>query len=415
MDTLAYTHLAIDYQPAIQSTGTSLPSELGLSDTARSPHAVGYSRVKVLSAVVCLSILGFASSAMALLQRGDSGDDVTKLQEALKQKGYFTGSTTGFFGEITEAAVIQFQTAKGLEADGIVGSATESALSTGISNTSASGTSTGASGGSAIASSGTLQQGDEGDAVTSLQTALKKLNYYDGPITGFFGPLTEEAVIRFQQAKGLTADGVVGPQTLAALSGGQSTGGQPNNQGSGVPIPISTGGTTTTGGTSSNALADLQTKLNTLGYYFGSIDGIYGPQTERAIRDFQSANGLNPDGFLGPETQAKLNAVYQAKINPPANGGSGSSLPPPTTPAPNNPPPVQPPVIVGKLPYVVVVPITDNATLTSVRQIVPGAVLSDSRLGKYANAGTFADRAGADSVSRQLRAAGLDARVAYFP
>ncbi len=420
MDTLAYTHLAVEYQSPNQSNvpnRSDASQQVSQTDAdclaeGRSPHrhqagTKHYSRLKVVSAMVCLSVLGFASSAMALLQRGDSGDEVSNLQEALAKKGLFNGPVTGFFGELTEAAVIRFQQANGLEADGIVGPATEAALSTTRSSSSGSTTSgttnTSATGGTAIATTGTLRQGDEGDAVKSLQETLTKLNYYDGPITGFFGPLTEAAVIRFQEEKGLDADGIVGSQTLAALQSGERP----------VPVPVTdTGGQSTVVG--SAALADVQRKLKADGFYYGPIDGIYGSQTEAAIRDFQAANGLTADGFLGPDTIAALNRP-----------SGGPQLPSPTpTPLPSNPlpqpipsaqPSPAPPVIVGKLPYVVVVPIQDNNTLTSVRQLVPGAVLSNSRLGQYANAGMYADRAQADTLTNQLRKAGLDARVAYFP
>ncbi|HEY9702121.1 MAG TPA: peptidoglycan-binding domain-containing protein [Allocoleopsis sp.] len=55
------------------------------------------------------------------------------------------------------------------------------------------------------------------DDVYELQKRLKKLGYYQGPVTGFFGRLTEAAVKRFQEAKGLEVDGIVGSQTKLAL------------------------------------------------------------------------------------------------------------------------------------------------------------------------------------------------------
>jgi N-acetylmuramoyl-L-alanine amidase len=50
-----------------------------------------------------------------------------------------------------------------------------------------------------------------------LQAALKQAGYLKGQVTGFFGKLTEDALIKFQQAQGLPADGVAGPQTQEAL------------------------------------------------------------------------------------------------------------------------------------------------------------------------------------------------------
>jgi hypothetical protein len=65
----------------------------------------------------------------------------------------------------------------------------------------------------------TLRLGDSGDAVRAVQQALKT-----GLIDGEFGPATQQAVVAFQTASGLTADGIVGPKTLAALSSAVGSG-----------------------------------------------------------------------------------------------------------------------------------------------------------------------------------------------
>jgi len=44
----------------------------------------------------------------------------------------------------------------------------------------------------------------------------------------------------------------------------------------------------------------IQTKLKRWGYYTGAVDGIYGSQTKKAVRYFQSKNGLAVDGIVGP-------------------------------------------------------------------------------------------------------------------
>ena len=62
----------------------------------------------------------------------------------------------------------------------------------------------------------------------------------------------------------------------------------------------------------------IQTKLKRWGYYTGSIDGIYGPQTKKAVRYFQSKNGLAVDGIVGPQTARALGMTLSS--------GSGSSL-----------------------------------------------------------------------------------------
>jgi len=63
----------------------------------------------------------------------------------------------------------------------------------------------------------TLYWGSSGEDVRKLQTRLKDWGYYDGPIDGVFGAGTSKAVKYFQQKNGLTPDGIVGPQTWAAL------------------------------------------------------------------------------------------------------------------------------------------------------------------------------------------------------
>jgi N-acetylmuramoyl-L-alanine amidase len=63
----------------------------------------------------------------------------------------------------------------------------------------------------------TLRRGDKGPAVVALQKDLHALGYWLGARNDSFGPLTEQAVSAFQKVEGLTADGVAGPATLAAL------------------------------------------------------------------------------------------------------------------------------------------------------------------------------------------------------
>ncbi|MBE6810151.1 MAG: spore cortex-lytic enzyme [Ruminococcaceae bacterium] len=59
--------------------------------------------------------------------------------------------------------------------------------------------------------------GSVGDEVSEIQSRLKKWGYYDGKVDGIFGSATRNAVIKFQKNNNLTADGVVGAKTLAAL------------------------------------------------------------------------------------------------------------------------------------------------------------------------------------------------------
>ncbi len=62
-----------------------------------------------------------------------------------------------------------------------------------------------------------LKQGSSGDTVKELQRRLKRWGYYSGSVDGVFGAATKKAVVAFQKKNGLTADGVVGKATFAAL------------------------------------------------------------------------------------------------------------------------------------------------------------------------------------------------------
>ena len=59
-------------------------------------------------------------------------------------------------------------------------------------------------------------------------------------------------------------------------------------------------------GSSGETVRQIQQKLKTWGYYQGSVDGIYGSGTEKAVKSFQSRNGLTADGMAGPKTLAAM-------------------------------------------------------------------------------------------------------------
>lgn len=59
-------------------------------------------------------------------------------------------------------------------------------------------------------------------------------------------------------------------------------------------------------GSRGNEIIEVQRKLKNWGYYDGVVDGVYGEDTYRAVRKFQSKNGLRVDGIIGPETKRAL-------------------------------------------------------------------------------------------------------------
>lgn len=70
----------------------------------------------------------------------------------------------------------------------------------------------------------------------------------------------------------------------------------------------------------------IQTKLKRWGYYTGSVDGIYGPLTKKAVRYFQSKNGLAVDGIVGPKTAAALGITLSSSSGKNSSSISSSDL-----------------------------------------------------------------------------------------
>ncbi|WP_280637246.1 peptidoglycan-binding protein [Alkalihalobacillus sp. BA299] len=217
------------------------------------------------------------------LQEGDKGEEVEKLQTYLKKLGFYKGSIDGIFGPVTKEAVKAFQKSQGLTVDGIVGSNTREALKKALSTPQPK----------PSPEKKNLERGAQGEEVKSLQTTLKKLGYYKGTIDGIFGPVTEQAVKAFQKSKGLTVDGIVGPNTREALSTAQP---KPSPEKKNLKR-----------GAQGEEVKSLQTRLKKLGYYKGTIDGIFGPVTEQAVKAFQKSKGLTVDGIVGPNTREALN------------------------------------------------------------------------------------------------------------
>jgi peptidoglycan hydrolase-like protein with peptidoglycan-binding domain len=277
METFAYIHLsaASNNSENIELVAYDLKwlNELNWSKLSTKAS------IRLLSLTLALVIVGMSGNAFAL-QRGNSGSQVTAVQQQLTNVGFYNGPITGYYGDLTTAAVIRFQRAKGLAVDGIAGPNTLSALS----GTSSSGS----------VSSGTLlQRGSRGTSVTQLQNQLKAAGYFNGPVTGYYGELTEAAVIRFQRAKGLTVDGIVGTNTLAALNGSSNV----------ATVPT---GIELRPGSSGSAVTQVQNRLKALGFYKGPVTGVYGQLTETAVRDFQRSRRITETGIAGPTTLAAM-------------------------------------------------------------------------------------------------------------
>lgn len=149
------------------------------------------------------------------------------------------------------------------------------------------------------ASAQVIREGARGSEVSAIQSSLQSLGFFNSNVTGFFGPITRDAVIRFQQSRGLSADGVVGPNTLAAL--GLS---QPQNP----PFtPISRAVIGLGQGDSGPGVNDLQIRLRQLGYFNTEPTGNFGSITRDAVIRFQQVNRIPVTGLVSEETLVFLN------------------------------------------------------------------------------------------------------------
>ena len=139
---------------------------------------------------------------------------VAALQAALKYRGLYPVAVDGMKGPFTIRGVRRFQRRRGLLVDGIAGPQTKRAI------------------GARPLGARMLHKGNRGWDVAALQFRLQRHGYPPGGVDGVFGAGTQSAVTSFQSANGLTADGVAGPQTIAALRGRSTSAGVPTS----VPV-----------------------------------------------------------------------------------------------------------------------------------------------------------------------------------
>jgi N-acetylmuramoyl-L-alanine amidase len=140
-----------------------------------------------------------------------------------------------------------------------------------------------------------LRCGDSGDAVRELQERLSATGI-PCVVDGHFGRATEVSVRAFQEARKLRVDGLCGPQTWGALV---EAGFRLGDRMLYLRQPMLRG----------DDVAQLQRRLDAVGFHAGRVDGILGPDTQRAIATFQRETGLRADGIFGPSTLQQLDQV----------------------------------------------------------------------------------------------------------
>ncbi len=386
----------------------------------------------------CSSSSKSTSTTTSLLKQGSRGSAVTKLQDNLRSLGFYNNKSTGYYGPITKNAVIKFQKSQGLKPDGIAGSNTQAKIQTTLEGKVR------VIPNSSTKYSSILRVGSKGSQVTSLQQRLKELGYFKGNTTKYFGPITQDAVINFQKDNRLKADGIVGLKTWNTLW---------------KKSPIT--GTSKGGkysilkeGSKGEDVRYLQRKLNL------RVDGIFGSRTKAAVISFQRSQRLKADGIVDPKTWNALRGIKYPEIedrfciNRPtisygakgehvtylqkrlrdwgyfssnSTGYFGSK----TEAAVRRfqqAKELYPNGVVGKRTwkalgdpgcantkfYTVVVPLTVPEILERVRSFAPNATVHNSRLGKYVSAGKFENYYRAKQLNDRLRNNGLDARVVYM-
>ena len=257
-------------------------------------------------------------SGTVTLREGDEGENVYILQAYLFELGYYTGRIDGRFSAETTEAVKAFQRANGLTADGIAGKGTQSKLTSGsaIPAGSADGSGQETETPPQTGELTTLRRGDKSAQVMVMQQYLMELGYLSTQPDGQFGAGTERAVKLFQEANGLTADGVAGKGTLSILYGGSA-----------VPYGGSSGGSSSSGSSPSatatpkpntdiviqwesegDDVRQYQQRLVELGYLNSKyVTGKFNQPTVEATKAFQTMNGLKVDGAAGPQS---LKLIY---------------------------------------------------------------------------------------------------------
>lgn len=233
-------------------------------------HAVGQ--------IEFLSTKAYEYTNAEPLKKGAYGDQVMKLQRALRDLGYFSGKCDGAYGEATTAAVYRFQMANGLKETGVADGAMFLRLYEGE-----------AIGWEKFVEDNCARVGDSGANVRLIQIWLSRMDYFGGECSGKYGEGTQQAVRDFQMQKGLEVSGDVDIETSRALFSDVSA--------------VVAGMEALSRGSSGERVDALCAGLSALGY---GAHGTFDMQTELALMKYQGVNGLEVTGSADEELLAQL-------------------------------------------------------------------------------------------------------------
>ena len=136
-----------------------------------------------------------------------------------------------------------------------------------------------------------LKKGSNDPAVRDLQEALKALGYDPGPVDGSFGAATESAVKKFQEAREIAADGVVGRVTWINIDEADQSHPILSVGSAGLPV------------------RRLQSRMSAVGFDTGGVDGRFGAKTQVAVKKLQQDFALTIDGVVGLQTWQVVDAL----------------------------------------------------------------------------------------------------------
>ncbi|WP_227522072.1 peptidoglycan recognition protein family protein [Bacillus solitudinis] len=227
------------------------------------------------------------------LSRGDQGDDIKALQERLDSLGFLPGPIDGIYGPRTYDAVVRFQRTVEIGVDGIVGPETRAALRDYKGEPEM------------IEHGSPTDEPDENEEVFSSESRrmlrfiqpmmrgedVREVQQKVGAmVDGMYGEETTQNVRDFQREHSLLVDGIVGPRTWRALDRIRRTNGVGYRRLLSVQTPYLRG----------DDVKRVQRALNV------ETDSLYGPITERSVRNFQRSEGIVVDGIVGPQTWERL-------------------------------------------------------------------------------------------------------------
>jgi N-acetylmuramoyl-L-alanine amidase len=155
-----------------------------------------------------------------------------------------------------------------------------------------------------------FRRGDRDVAIDEIRAKLIHIGFpLESSDSSFFDDRLDEAVRSFQQARGLTVDGIVGPQTLQRIEEARWKLGDRTL--SFVPGHLIHG----------EDVVSLQQRLSTMGFDCGKVDGIFGSRTDKALREFQRSVGVTDDGTAARETFDALQRLVRT-----VSGGRAEKL-----------------------------------------------------------------------------------------